>query len=73
MRTAVVRHLIEAVTGPPVRFYWGLAAEAQARSSGGSPVMAGSVPLNSDSNGYADGAASEVSSISANGNCSANS
>jgi len=30
-----------AVTGLPVRFYWG----ANTRSSGGSPVMAGSMPV----------------------------
>ena len=33
--------LMTAVTGLPVRFYWGRAA----RSSGGSPVMAGSTPV----------------------------
>src|SRR6476620_8610092 len=34
-------HSSRAVTGPPVRFYWSGAA----RSSGGSPVMAGSLPV----------------------------
>jgi len=36
--------LVRAMTGPPVRFYWGLPT----LSSGGSPVIAGSMPVSPD-------------------------
>jgi hypothetical protein len=41
----VPRPLVRAVTGLPVRFYWAPPWWGRGCSSGGSPVMAGSVPV----------------------------